>query len=444
MLKRTLTIIASLLWSVFCIAQTKVWTLEECIGYAEEHNIDIRKHSLFTDKSELDLQERKWAFVPSLSASSGYTASTGRVLDPTTYQFVQTNLTSNSSSSVEGSIALFEGGRKLKNFEKSRLSLKASLLEEESVKYNLKLNIIAAYMDVLCTMEQVEIARKSAGLIEKQLNRSQNLLNAGSITESDVLQLRSQLFASENDISSAQQSEKMAKLTLCEMLEIEDYESFCVADSLIVEDNMAVDNIDAAIYNNPEYQIALLNQSIAEADYKIAKSAYFPSLYLSAGYGTSWSDARKKTIQSPDGTIRYETYSFFEQYADNASAYMSFGLKIPILSGLSVRNTAKRAEVSIKEAKLVAIESYKQVRKQILQTQIDCDAARDKYLRAQEEVNYAEEALRQIEEKYNLGMTDYLSWNTALVEYSKALYSASKQKYVFVLRCAILKAIIQI
>lgn len=435
MLKRILALIVSLLWTVSGIAQMKVWALDDCIRYAEEHIIDIQKQSLSIDKSRLDLQEGKWAFVPSLFASSGYTASTGRVLDPTTYQFVQTSLTINSSSSIEGSITLFEGGRKLKILERSKLSLKASLLKEESARYNLKLNVIAAYMDVLCAWEQVAIAVKTAEIIEKQLVRSQNLLEAGSITESDVLQLRSQLFAAENDISSAQLTEKMAKLTLCDLLEIEEYESFSVAEPLSFDIDMTIIEIESAVHNNPDYKVSVLNKSLAEADYNVATSALWPTLSLSVGYGSSWSDARKKTIQNLDGTIRYEAYPFFQQYTDNASAYVSLGLKIPIFSGLSARNRAKRADVAVKEAKLAAEVSYKKVRKQIIQAQMDCDAAWDKYLRVQEEVHYAEEAQRQLSEKYNLGTTDYLSWSTALVESIKAAYSLAESKYAYYLKC---------
>lgn len=439
MLKKSLTALLLLFVTCFVNAQpVKVWTLDDCIKYAEEHNIDIQKQSLTIDKSNLDLQESRWAFVPSLSASSGFTSSTGRVLDPTTYQFVQTNLTSNSSSSLEGNITLFEGGKKQKNLERAKLSLRASILKEESVKYNLKLNVTSAYLDVLCALEQEAIARKSAGLIEIQLERSQNLFEAGSITESDVLQLRSQLFSAQNDISSALQAEKMAKLAICDLLEIEDFESFKTAESQAPEEYMAEADIETAITYHPDYLISVLNQNLAETDWKIAKSALYPTLSLSAGYGSSWSDARKKSIQNPDGTIRYEAYPFFEQYADNASAYVSVGLKIPILTGLKARNSTIRAQLAVKESQYETSEVYKKLRKQVIQAKIDCETARDKYNRAIEEVKYAEEAYRQISDKYNLGATDYLNWNTALVELAKSQYSLIESKYSFYLKCKIL------
>ena len=439
MLKRAF-IIAAFLLSVLSLRAQEAWTLEDCIRYAEEHSIDVQKQSFTTDRSRLALQEGKWAFVPSISASTNYTASTGRVLDPTTYQFVQTNLTGNSSSSVSGDIALFEGGKKIHTLERAKLSLRASLLQEESVRYSLRLNVIAAYMDVLCAHENILIAEQSVSLVEAQYEHSKVRLEAGDITESDVLQLRSQLYAAQNDVSSARQSAQMALLTLCDLLEIDDYKSFKVAEPSMSDMTAELLDVNAAIENHPDYQASLINESLARQDVKIAKASLYPTLSLSAGYGSSFSDARQKAIANPDGTIKYEAYPFFQQYADNQSAYVSVGLKIPILMGLSARTSVKRAKIAKAEAEFETLSIRKQLRKQILQAQIDCDAARDKYLRACEEVRYAEEAQRQIEEKYNLGETDCLTWSTALVELAKARYSQAEAKYTSLMKAEILKS----
>lgn len=440
MLKRFLVVVFFLLVSIVGMSQSdKVWTLEDCIVYAEGHSIQVQKQIISTDKSRLALQEGKWAFYPSLSVSSNFTSSTGRVLDPTTYQFVQTNQTSNSSSSVSSDILLFGGGRKIHALNKAKLSLRAGLLNEESVRYNLKINVIAAYMDVLCAMEQMKIAQESANLVKEQMQRAQNLFDAGSITESDILQFKAQLYAAENDVSEANRSKCMALLSICDLLEIEDYMSFKIAEPEETENYPELVSLDTAVERHPEYRLIALNRSLAESDYKIAKSNLYPTLSLSAGYGASWSDARQKSIVNPDGTVKFEAYPFFQQYADNASAYISVGLKIPVLNGLSARNSSRRAKLAVKESEYTARETYETLRKEIIQAQIDCETAKDNYMRAAEEVKYAEEAYRQISDKYNLGVTDYLTWNTALVESTKARYLFVESKYSFFLKLEILK-----
>lgn len=440
MLRRIIILQLASMIVVMTNAQTgNVWTLEGCINHAIECNTNVRKQSLGAAKARIALQEGKWAFVPSLSISSNYTTSTGRVLDPTTYQFVQTSLTGSGGSSISADINLFEGGKKIYTLDKAKLSLRASLLKEESVKYDLKLNVTAAYMDVLCSREQIKIAEESETLVKGQLERSKRLLEAGGITESEVLQLQSQHFAAINDVSKAKHSELMARLTLCDLLEIDDYSSFSVTPQGICNESYETFNIESVIENSPDYQAVLLSQSLAQSDLGIARSILYPKISLSVGYGSSFSDARKKSVLTPNGVIKYEAYSFIQQYTDNSSAYISIGLKIPILSGLANHNGVKRAKIAASEARISTLEVRKELRKRILQARFDCQDAKDRYHRAEEEVRYAEEAQRQINEKYNLGATDYLSWNTALIELARAKYSLIESKYRWYLKTEILR-----
>lgn len=71
-------------------ALCQTWTLEDCVHYALKNSAEVKKQSYSIEREKLTLQEGKWAFIPKLSVSSSYTMSTGRVLDPTTYQFVST------------------------------------------------------------------------------------------------------------------------------------------------------------------------------------------------------------------------------------------------------------------------------------------------------------------------------------------------------------------
>lgn len=441
MLRKTYMIAILFACSIPLAGQTNhAWTLEECIRYAVENNIDVQKQTIAVDESELSLIEGKWAFVPTLSASASYTIASGRVLDQTTYQFVETDYTTSSTASISGDLSLFEGGRKIYALNKAKLSLKAANLKEESVKYNLRLNVIASYMDVLCAEEQVVVAEESANLVEAQLERAKVLLEAGSITESDVLQLQSQLFAANNDIALANHSEKMARLALCNLLEIEDYESFVIAkpeNSVLLP---PVIDVDSVVENNPDYQASIMNIGLFEYDYKIAKAGYSPRLSLSLGYGSSFSSARKKQLLNEDLTMRYEAYPFLEQYTDNASVFVSVGIAIPILNGLTVRNNVKRAKLAARDAELNMRTVKKNLHRQILQAQIDCETAQGNYYRTEEEVKYAEEAMRQVSEKYRLGTTDYLSWNTAMIELSKARYNLIEAKYTYLLKYEMLKS----
>lgn len=443
MLKRTVTLFIGFI-SAFPFAASacpdSLWTLQACIDYALEHNVEIRQQKLAEMICEEDLSESRWAFSPSISASTGMTGSTGRVLDPTTYQFIETKYTANTNSSISGNMTLFEGGRKLFAFRKSKLGLNAALLDTEALRNNLKMNVIAAFLDVLCAEEQKQCAESTVSKLEEQMKRSQNMYEAGAITESDILQLKSQLFAARNDILAACNAYDLAKLSLCDLLEIEDYKSFsiCSQDDIYACVIPEFD-IEKAIEAVPEFRKAVLNREIMAKDQQIAKSSLWPSLSISAGYGSNFSDAQRKMIQNPDGTLTYEAYPFLQQYADNASAYASISLNIPILTGMRTNINIRRTNIQAQNAEYVVVTVRKEVRKKIIQAQIDFNTASEKYISAQEQLRYAEAAEMQISDKYNLGVVDYSSWNAALYELAIARYNLSEARCTLIMKNEILK-----
>ena len=73
-----------LLFGTSGFAQERRWTLEECIAHAYEHNIEIKTEELTAAEKRIALSESKWNYAPDLSASTGVSFSTGRVLDETT------------------------------------------------------------------------------------------------------------------------------------------------------------------------------------------------------------------------------------------------------------------------------------------------------------------------------------------------------------------------
>ena len=65
------------------------WTLEQCIKYALENNIQVKQQKLNTEYNSNLLKQAKVSLYPNLSASGSYGASFGRALDQTTYEFTQ-------------------------------------------------------------------------------------------------------------------------------------------------------------------------------------------------------------------------------------------------------------------------------------------------------------------------------------------------------------------
>lgn len=415
-------------------AQTppKVWTLEGCIGYALEHNIEIKRQELGVDDSEIGLSESRWDYAPSLSAGASYSISSGRVLDQTTYEFIENNVVGSSSASVSGSVQVFSGMRRHYAFKKAKASLKASLADLESVRTDVELNVTAALLQILCDQENLASAREMASMLESQMEKIQTMVELGRVTEADLLQIKSQHYAALNDVAAAEGQCRLSKMELCQLLEIQDWDNFTVEP--IEDDDYEGMNLfprtdSISVESRPEYRSAEAGVEVAKRDLQMARSSYYPTLSLSAGYGTSYSGARQKAVQNPDGTYRYEAYPFFRQYLDNGSSYLSLSLNIPIFSGMSARNSVRRAKNASLDAQYALQAVRKQLSREYEQALIEYQTSCRQYEAAREQLAYAEEAARMMTEKYNLGKTDFTSWNTAMTELAKAKYSLNNQKF---------------
>lgn len=442
-----MTVILAMLAAGTLCAQTpsKVWTLEECIGYALEHNIEVKRQELGVDDSETGLSETRWDYAPSLSAGSSYSLSSGRVLDQTTYEFIENNVVGSSSASVSGSVQVFSGMRRHYALKKAKASLKASLADLESVRTDVELNVTAAYLQILCDQENLASAREMASMLESQMERIQTMVDLGRVTEADLLQIRSQHYAALNNVAAAEGQCRLSRMEMCQLLEIQDWEGFAIepieADDY---DGMqlfpSTDSI--AVESRPEYRSAEAGVEVARRNLQIARSSYYPTLSLSAGYGTSYSGARQKAVQNPDGTYRYEAYPFFRQYLDNGSSYISLSLNIPIFSGMSTRNSVRRARNASMDAQYALQTIRKQLSREYEQALIEYQTSCRQYETAREQLAYAEEAARMMTEKYNLGKTDFTSWNTAMTELAKAKYAMGTMRYSMYLYLGMIKTIV--
>jgi outer membrane protein len=89
-MKKILTLMLALVWGLpATTAQTRQWSLEECINHAIENNIQIKQQALQTQFQENALTLAKMRLLPTLNGSASHNYSFGRALDETTYSFTE-------------------------------------------------------------------------------------------------------------------------------------------------------------------------------------------------------------------------------------------------------------------------------------------------------------------------------------------------------------------
>ena len=437
-MRRTFLLLAAL--SVFAAAHAqKRWTLDECIAWALEHNIEIKTQELSAETRRVTLSESKWAYAPDISASNSYNVSSGRVLDPTTYDFVENQTVQGNNTSVSAGITLFSGMRNLHSLKRAKLDLQSALLGVEKTRNDVTLNVTARYLEILCAAENIRNAEQIVATLKIQEEKTAKKVEARKVTTADLLQIQSQLADAENNVFMARNTYDIARLDLCQLLEIEDYTVFePAAPEASLPDGGSLPQeagtvVEAAM-TLPEVRMAVLDIDLARRDIRIAQAAYYPTLSLSAAYGSSYSDARQKVFQNPDGTYRYEAYPFFEQYRDNANKYLSLSLNVPIFGGLQKRKAVRRSKIALRQAEYALQTMRKQVSKEVTQAWIDLRTAEEKFRSSQKFVATASEAARQVERKYELGVATVVDYNTTLDNLVKANSQLLQAKYEYIFK----------
>lgn len=420
------------------------WTLDECIAYALEHNIEIKSQELTTETKRVTFSESKWAYAPSISASNSYNLSTGRVLDPTTYDFIENQTVQGNNTSLSAGITLFSGMGNLHGLKRAKLDLQSALLGVEKTKNDVTLNVTARYLEILCAGENIRNTEQIVSTLKIQEEKTAKQVKAGKVTMADLLQIQSQLAEAGNNVLTARNTYDIARLDLCQLLEIDDYSSFETTkpeESLpdIASQPQDIGEIMDAAWALPQMKIAALDIDMARRDIRIAQAAYYPSVSLSAAYGSSYSDARRKALQNPDGTYRYDAYPFFEQYKDNANSYISLSLNVPIFGGFQTRKAVRRAKIAVHQAEYALRTMEKQVTKEVNQAWIDMRTSWEKYLSSQKYVATAVEAVRQVGRKYDVGVATVVDYNTAMDNLVKANAQFLQAKYEYIFKTRIIR-----
>lgn len=385
--------------------------------------------------SELNYHQLHTQFLPSLSISNQNNLSTGRVLDPTTYQFLTNRSVYDMSTAIGGSMTLFSGFERPRTIQKEKMNLQAALLETEKTRNDLALNVTALFLNIVLDKEAIKICENKISMLQEQESAIERKVEYNVSTPADLLNVQADITNTKVDMASAVNQLNLDKVAMCELLEIDDWAAF----DITTEDQQYEDvqprlwntsDVVANAYLLPQIKQGELSVDIAEQEISIASSAYWPTLTLNAGYGSTFSNARTKSGG--------EDYSFRDQFRDNASSYVTLSLNIPILSAISVSNTVKQKKLARERAGYQLTQTKLALDKEVKQAIVNADTAYEKYTLLATDEQKCEEALRQTKEKYDAGAATYYDYQLAVGNLFQAQVQRLQAKYEYIFRTKII------
>ena len=320
-------------------AQQKVWSLEECIKYAIDNNIQIKQQTVQTNIQKNSLDLAKYKLLPSLNGQASYSVSSGRALDQSTYTFVNQTLQSDYFY-IGGQMPVFNGLQNYNNIQKNKYQVLASEQDLQNISDNVALNVALSYLQILLNKELVAANENQLNITMQQIEKTRKLVDAGSVAKGNLLQIQAQAAQEELSLITQKNLLEISILTLTQLLELQSPAGFeIVAPQINVDPNSIVsgdiDEIFAtAVKNRPEIKSSELKLTASQYDLKIAKGGRIPQISLNYSYNARYSNPSNLPGDQ----------SFVGQLKTSKSPGAGLTLNIPILNGWQVNKNISNSK----------------------------------------------------------------------------------------------------
>ncbi|WP_299800516.1 TolC family protein [uncultured Maribacter sp.] len=319
------------------------WTLDECVSFAIEHNLQLKDFKYTNQSNRETYRQSVRNLLPSVNASSSYLISYGRAEDPNTGTFVNQDFYSNNYS-LESSIDLFQGFQKINAIKASKLLFKATQEEVLQQKYLLAFRVMQAFYDIQFFEGLVEISKEQLTVSQSNYNLVEKQVELGLKAGADLYEAESLLLTDKLNVTQSNNQLASAKLTLIQEMNLENTSDIVIQKELeeIISEFNSQEMKSDAVYNEAREFIPMIKaqEFRAEAAKKqiaVSRGGLYPSLSFFAGIGTGYFETTRDTLGN--------TLPFREQFRDNTSQYIGVNLNVPISNGWSARSRVKQSKI---------------------------------------------------------------------------------------------------
>ncbi len=424
------------MFSSFLLAQNNnnLWTLEECIRYANENNIDIKQKIIIKENLEIDLNNAQMSRLPDFNTELVQEWDFGRSNNNSSGVYeIQT--ISTAGLSVYSNITLFSGFKINNEIEKQKLDLKASIKNLEKAKENLALNITSLFLKILYNQEILKVNIEQLSLSHFQVELTEQLVKAGKGSITQLCEIKAQEAKDEVNVIQAKKNLRLSKFDLAQNLGIKQDFSFNIVtpelDDILKDDVqnslLPEDIYDNAVKFKSQIREFILKKESAEKSLKIAQAGYVPILSIELGYESAYYNDYSSSLES-----------FPNQFLNNSGQYFALTLEIPLFNRFETRNQIRTAKLNIENQYLLLEKEKNILYKEILIAYENAMAAQETYYSLQKSVTASKESYKYTEERYKMGKASVFEFIEAKNRLGQNLSEQIQSKYEFIFRSKIL------
>ncbi|WP_418549985.1 TolC family protein [Parabacteroides goldsteinii] len=415
----------------------KQWTLRNCIDYALEHNITIRRNRINVESTQEDVKTAKADFLPSLSGNISQrivnrpNSASGTIISGDNITTSESKTSYNGSYGIDANWTVYNGSKRVNTLKQQQLNSRVAELTVDESENSIEENITQLYVQILYSAEAVKVNESTLEVSRKEFERGQELFNAGSIASSDLAQLEAQVSNDNYQLVTSQTTLQNYKLQLKQLLELDgDFEMDLflppLDDSSVLIPLPTKDDVyQTALNLRPEIESSKLNIEASDMNIKIARAGYIPSLSLSAGIGTTNANGND--------------FSFSEQVKQNWNNSIGLTLSIPIFDKRQTKSAVNKAKLQRQTSELDLMDNQKTLYKTIESLWLSANSAQQQYVAATQKLKSTQASYALVSEQFNLGMKNTVELLTEKNNLLSAQQETLQAKYTAILNAGLLR-----
>lgn len=418
-------------------AQTRQWTLKDCIDYAMQHNISLQKQRVAVKSAEEEVLHSKAELLPSVSASTSQNVNyrpwpeTGeaRVANGSVQSSVD-KVSYNGTYVINAQWTLWNGNRNRNTIALNKLGASKAEADAMVSAATIQERIAQLYVQILYSSEAISVSKQALETSTQNEERGKEMLNVGKMSKADLAQLTAQRAQEEYNVLSAQSTLADFKRQLKQLLQITDSDPFEVAVPAAT-DEMALGSIPSvsevygqAISWRPELKAAQLAINESELSIKIVRAQNLPTLSLGASMGTNTTSMSNKEW----GT----------QLKTNFDMGAGVTLSIPIFDNRSKRTAVNKAMFEKQSSMLELQDKQTTLYSNIEECWLQAINNQNKYKAAKISVESAQQSYDLLNEQFKLGLKNIIELMTGKNNLVTAQQNELQSKYLAILNINLL------
>ncbi len=455
---------------LFCVigfAQEKKWTLQECVDYAIKNNVSIKQSELDLNATSIDRKTALGNFLPSVNIGTSHSWNIGLNQNITT-GLLENQTIQYTSASLNSDITIYNGLQNHNRLKKAKLAQLAAQYQLSKMQEDIALYVANSYLDILFNKENLKVQQAQLANDEKQLLRTQEMVDAGVVPRGDLLDMKATLASDKQKIVTAENSLLLSKLSLAQLLALEHFETFDTSEvemdatpSAVMSENPK-DIVDKAKQTRIEIKIAQSNLELAQKDIAIAKGAIQPRLvgFYSFSTRAGYSDrVTGYTLNAADPTtvigvvegtgqqviqpnylpIFSKAAPVFEQFSDNKGHNFGLQLTVPVFNGFTAKGNVERSKVNFEKSKNALLQAQLDMETNVYKAITNAQGAMKTYESSLAALEARQEAFNYAKEKFAVGMMTAFDFNQSQLLFTAAQSEVIRAKYDYIFKVKIVE-----